>query len=90
MVFVSLHILKKSNNWSSFHTLLSKLETDRSLKLVRTTNIGLDLGCKSYWILNNFMNVFNKIKLEKCREIQASFGIVGKPYMSRDFMKKIL
>jgi hypothetical protein len=36
------------------------------------------------------MNVFNKIELEKFREIQASFGIVGKPYMSRDFMKKIL
>jgi hypothetical protein len=29
------------------------------------------------------MNIFNKIKLEKFREIQESFGIVGKPYMSR-------
>jgi hypothetical protein len=29
------------------------------------------------------MNVFNKIKLEKFRGIQASFGIVGKPYVSR-------
>jgi hypothetical protein len=29
------------------------------------------------------MNVYNKIKLENFRDIHASFGIVGKAYMSR-------
>jgi hypothetical protein len=88
MVFVSPLFLKKIITEAIFTHYFQKLKSMVLQNYWELPNIGVDLGCKSYWILNNFMNVLNKIKLEKFREIQASFGIVEKPYTSRILWRK--
>jgi hypothetical protein len=52
------------------------------LKSDNSPNIGLNLWCKSYWILNIFfIENFMKSKLKMCKKLGHTLGIVKQPLM---------